>query len=335
MTAFSLRMACLLCAAALLFPGAAHAAASQQVGSFKVGATEFLQFRVAQPDGPDVEYFISRTKRPSALILFIQGSGCAPMFLGLDSGKRSSNVYSYIDWGMAGNYAVMVVNKPYVPKEQPPLDQGATPCPRQFNDYFSLDNWVRDLRLALGHARQLPWVDARRMLALGVSEGATVATALAAGDNAVTDVALLGGSGPSQFYDFVVNAYKAAGSDGEVHARLDELDATRKRIFAKPDSTTDFAWGHTFKRWSSFFRASSTNNLLKSRARVYLVSGMQDASVPILSTESMASELLVTGRDLTLRRVPNGEHNLLAPGTQGDGLEPEYRRILAWFEQAR
>lgn len=318
------RLGCTLLCAAL--PAAAHA------DSFTLGSTEFKQFKVAQANGPEVDYYLSKTARPAPLILFIQGSGCAPVFHGFDTGKRYSNIFNYIPWGMEGKYAVMVVNKPYAALTPPAKLDGALSCSRQFNDYFSLDNWVRDLRAALAHARRQPWVDQRRMLVLGTSEGATVAAALAAVDDGVTDVALVGASGPTQLYDFVVAAYKAPGTDAEVAARLDQLDATRKQIFARPDSVTDFAWGHTFKRWSSFFRVSSTANLQQSRARIYLASGMQDTAVPILSTESMAAQLQAAGRDITMRRVPNGGHGLVPDGAPPD---EEYARILAWYEQAK
>ena len=227
----------------------------------------------------------------------------------------------------------MVVNKPFSPKDRPNGEGVATSCPSQFNEYFTLENWVNDLHLAFDHALNLPWVTSNRTLVLGISEGATVASALTAKDSRVSNVALIGASGPTQLYDFVVAAYKTSSNDEEASRKLAELDATRKRIFASPDSAKNFAWGHTYKRWSSFFRASSTNNLLKSRARVYVASGMQDINVPILSTESMVSELQVSGRDVTLRRVLNAGHNLLPEGAQYSELDAEYQRIMKWFEE--
>lgn len=324
------RVALFLCAASCLL-GAAQAS-PVPAATFKAGTTEFARFKVAQPNGPEIDYFISKTARPSTVLLFIQGSGCVPVFYGLDTSNRVSTVFNYIPWAMRGKYAVMVVNKPHAPATPSGEPGSATGCPRQFNDYFSFDSWARHLGLALKHARQLPWVDARRTLVLGSSEGATMAAALAGSDSAITDVALVGASGPTQLYDFVLAAYKAPGSDADVSARLDQLDTTRKQIFAKPDSGSDFAWGHTFKRWSSFFRASSTVNLQKSRARIYIASGMQDVNVPILSTESMVSELQAAGRDVTVRRVANVGHSLAPDGAGPDG---EYARILAWFEQEK
>jgi pimeloyl-ACP methyl ester carboxylesterase len=306
-----------------------------EVGRFSAREIDFIQYQVPQANGPAVDYYISKTKQPAPLVLFIQGSGCTPAFTGLGTPNRSSNVFGYLNLAFEGKYAVMVVNKPFVPKDWPSRDGTATNCPEQFNDYFTLDNWTRDLDLAFDHAQHLPWVAPGKALAIGISEGATAAAALAARDSRISSVALMSGGGTGQFYDFVVNAYKSSSNDNEAKQKLDELEAVRKAIFAAPDSTKDFAWGHPYKRWASFFRAAPTMSLLKSPSRVYIVSGMRDASVPILSTEVMASELAAAGRDVTLRRIPDAGHGLLPPGAQPAELWAEYQRIMTWFEQVK
>lgn len=317
-----------------LAAGLAHAQ-PQEAGRFTARDTEFIQYAVPQSNGPAVEYYISRTKQPAPLVLFIQGSGCTAAFTGLGTPNRSANVFGYLDLAFEGKYAVMVVNKPFVPKDKPAADGTATACSEQFNQHFTLENWVRDLDLAFDHARQLPWVAKDKALAIGVSEGATVAAALASTDSRVSSVALMSGSGTGQFYDFVVSAYKSSGSDEEASKKLAELESIRTAIFAAPDSARDFAWGHPYKRWSSFFRSSPASSLLKSGSRVYIVSGMRDANVPILSTEVMASELIAAGRDVTIRRIPNAGHDLLPPGSQYPELWAEYQRVIAWFEQVK
>ena len=71
----------------LLFGGAqAHGAADkirQETEIFKLGLTEMVQYRLTSTDGRTIEYFISKPKVPSPLVLFIQGSGCTPVFIGL------------------------------------------------------------------------------------------------------------------------------------------------------------------------------------------------------------------------------------------------------------
>ncbi|MYM27290.1 prolyl oligopeptidase family serine peptidase [Duganella sp. CY15W] len=318
---------------ALALAGAAQAQEqAQEITRFEARGTGFIEYQVPPAgDAPPVEYYISRTTAPAPLVLLIQGSGCTPGFSGLGTPRRSANIFGFLDTAWTGKYAVMTVNKPYSPAT-PQSDGTATACPEQFNQYFTLENWTRDLARAVQHARSLPWVAQGPLLVIGVSEGATAAAALAARDAAVTNVAMVSGSGATQYYDFIVSAYRSGANDSEVKQKLDELDATRQRIFAASDSATDFAWGHPYKRWSSFFRASNTTSLLKSRSKVYVVSGMQDSSTPILSAEAMAADLRAAGRDVTVRRLPDVGHTLQPAGASGDALWPEYQRILNWFQ---
>lgn len=325
-------MRTVLLVGAWLVSALAGAAEVTETGGFTIGATEVVGYKLSREGAPDVEYFISKTREPAPLVLLIQGSGCAPVFSGLDTLRRSSNVFGYVDLAQQGKYAVMVVNKPFAPKEAP-AGGGIIACPTEFNEYFTLEDWVRDLGRAFDHAAQLPWVRADSALALGVSEGATAAAGLAEKEGRIASVALIGASGPSQYYDFVVGAYAAGGGDEAVKRRLDELEETRQKIAAAPDSAKLLAWGHPYKRWTSFFRMSSTRALLKSQARVYIVGGMQDRSVPILSSEAMASELLGAGHDVTLRRIPNAGHNLLPAGAPAGNMWPEYQRIVEWYGQ--
>lgn len=311
----------------LAFAGVVQA---QELGRFKAKGTDIVQFKVDQPDGPAVEYFISQTREPAPLVLFIQGSGCTPAFTGLGTSNRSANVFGFLDTMWTGKYATMTVNKPYSPDELPEPG-AATKCPAKFNDYFDLDTWTRDLALAVKHARKLPWVKAGPMLVIGVSEGATAAASLAGKDQHISNVAMIAGSGPTQFYDLVVNAYRTTSTDAETLKKIEQLEADRQRILAAPDSGKDFIWGHSYKRWSSFFRTSSTLSLLKTDSKLYLLAGMQDGSVPVLSTEAMAAELAAAGHSVTLRRLPDVGHELAPANAPRETLWAEYRKILDWF----
>ncbi|HEX7987001.1 MAG TPA: prolyl oligopeptidase family serine peptidase [Duganella sp.] len=295
----------------------------------KAGPVEFLNYQIAQDKSPVVEYYISKTSKKAPLILYIQGSGCSPVFFSSGSDSHGSTVYNLVPIAALGRYSVMVVKKPFTTDK--PVADTKNHCAREFNEYFTAENWAKSVRVAFEHALQLPWIDQKKTLLLGMSEGATIASMIAANEKRVTHVALLGATGPTQLFDFVVAAYRTSTNDDEIQVKLDELEEQRRKIAASPDSADDFAWGHPYKRWSSFFRTSSTQNVLGSSAKVYLVSGMQDQSVPILSTESMASELIALGRDVTVRRIPRAQHNLVPEGQPWTVSDPEYGRILEWF----
>jgi hypothetical protein len=323
----------LVCGLLLATP-AIRAAPAVQQDALELGKAAAARFTLHRDGAPDVRYVISHPAHKAPLVLFVQGSGCIPPFVGLGTPNRYSTVFNFIPLAQQGDYAVMVVDKPYqpdVPPQAPP--GGATACPAAFNAHFSYDSWLDALRGALRHALALPWVDGSRVLVFGVSEGAVMAAGLARAVPEVTHVAMVGGTGTSQLFDFAANAYRAGSTDEDTLARLHDIDATVDAIHADPRSTDKFAWGHTYLRWSSFFAQAPGENLAQARARVWLASGMRDDSVPILSTEVAYARLRALGRDVTFRRVPHGGHGLVPEGGTMADVQKEYDAIMAWFER--
>lgn len=311
----------------------ARAAPGVQEEALAFGKLAHVRFTLQGDQGPPLRYYLARPAVKSPIVLFIQGSGCTPPFWGVDSGKPSVTFLPWIPWARQGGYALMAVDKPYQPLMPADPTKGAEVCPRQFNDYFSYDRWLESLKRALRHALTLPYVDPQRVLVIGISEGSTMAAGLARALPEVTHVALLGSSGPTQLYDFAANIYRSGEDDAEKLRRLEELDATVSAINADPTSTSKFAWGHTYLRWSSFFAQSSANNLSHSHARVYLGSGMRDNSTPILSTEVTYAQLRAQGRDVTFRRVPLGGHGMVPDDVPYEQAQKEFDAVLAWFEK--
>jgi predicted esterase len=318
----------------LLAASAAHAAPVVQQEPLEFGKAAATRFTVQRDGAPAIRYIISQPAHKAPLVLFVQGSGCTPPFVGLGTPNRYSTVFNVVPLAQRGDYAVMVVDKPYQPEAPPQAPPGvATGCPAAFNANFSYDSWLDTLRGALRHALALPWVDGSRVLVFGVSEGAVMAAGLARALPEVTHVALIGGTGTSQLFDFAANAYRAGTNDDDTLARLRDIDATVDAINADPRSSVKFAWGHTYLRWSSFFAQAPGENLVQSKARVWLASGMRDDSVPVLSTEVAYARLRALGRDVTFRRLPRAGHNLMAEGGSMADVQKEYDAVMAWFDR--
>lgn len=322
-------MRALLIAVLIGLPLAANASSLRKEP--REGIAPFERFVATRAGQPDTAFYVATTQAKAPLVLFIQGSGCAPAIYETAPGKPAATVFALIPLGRAGKHAATVVEKPFAPSTPPAEQGGATACPSAFNAHFSMDSWLAALKTALGHALALPHVDRSRVLVIGVSEGATMAAALARDVPEVSHVALLGATGPSQYYDFIVNAYAQGADDADRLRRLQELDATYGAIAADPASSSKFAWGHPYKRWSSFFKESSIENLARSKARVYFVSGMRDVNVPTLSSEVLFAELKMRGRDVRIRRIPGAGHDLLQPGAGYGDLQSEYDAVLRWF----
>lgn len=312
--------------------GAVNPAVNEEQFSFET--LKIARLTLRNGDSPPVRYYLSTPAERAPLVLYIQGSGCTPPFVGLDTPNRYSTIYSWLPLASQKRYAVMVVEKPYQSQETQKGEPGsAIGCAGDFNKHFSYSTWLTTLNQAVRHALTRPEVDARRVLVVGISEGAPVAAGLARVLREVTDVVLIGANGPTQLYDFAANIHRSKDSDEEKLRQLQELDDTFDSIAADPTSSSKFAWGHPYLRWSSFFAQSTAESLAHSKARVYLASGMQDSSVPVLSTEVLYAQLRAQGRNVTFRRVPSAGHNLAPEGRPIPEAQKEYDAFIAWFEQ--
>lgn len=334
MTASAMRRSITFLASLLLAAGASAANVAVQEESIDFNPIPITRLTLPAENGPPIRYYLSKTAQKSPLVLYIQGSGCVPPFMGLGTARRASTIYSWLPLAQQGRYAVMAVDKPWqsdTPQQGP--FGSAIGCAGKFNDHFSYETWLATLTQAVHHALRRPEVDPRRVLVIGSSEGAPMAAGLARALPEVTDVVLLGANGPSQLFDFAANIYRSTDSDDIKALRLQELDATYAAIAADPTSTTKYAWGHPYLRWSSFFAQSTMDNLAHSKARVYIAAGMQDSSVPILSTEVLYTQLRVQGRDVTMRRVPLAGHGLVPDGRPMPEAQKEYDAFMAWFER--
>lgn len=284
--------------------------------------------------GPSVRYYLSKPAQRAPLVLFIQGSGCVPPFVGMDTPKRHSTIFSWLPLASQKRYAVMAVDKPYQSDEPQKGEPGsAIGCAGNFNKHFTYDTWLASLKQAVRHALSRPEVDARSVLVIGLSEGAPIAAGLARDLPEVSDVVLVGATGPTQLYDFAASIHLTKEDDAEKVRRLEELNVNFSAISADPANTSKFIWGHPYLRWSSFFAQSTADNLARSKARVYLASGMQDKSVPILSTEVLYAQLRAQGRDVTFRRIPLAGHNLAPEGHAIPEASKEFDAFIAWFER--
>lgn len=282
---------------------------------------------VADRLGRQVIYYTGHPATPAPILLMIQGSGCAPVMLPAAAGGGSS-LYNFLPYAAERRFTVIAVEKPFAGTAEGARGT-ANGCSPEFNADFTAERWLAALQAALADARRLPWADPRRTLVFGHSEGAVMADLLAGGDPRITDVVSIAGTGTTQLFDFLALAYQRCFDRA---ACIADVEGQARAIVANPESATDFAWGHPYRRWTSFFRVDPAAALLASRARIYLAFGTADQNVPPLSGELIVARLLSAGRAVTVRRVIDGDHSLMPPGARDySATDAEYRRALDWF----
>lgn len=310
-----------------------YAYAAGSVRDEQVPGTPFIRKSIQDDSGRRITYYISRPRSAAApILLMIQGSGCARV-LNQQSGSAYSTIFNLVPFASDGRFTVVAVEKPFAGQQTAEHSGMASPCTRQFNEDFTAGSWLQALQVSLKDARRSPWVDQRRTAILGASEGAVMATMLAASDDRITDVIAISGSGTTQLYDFIAQAYRTCF---DIARCLAEVEGTARDIATDPHTATRFAWGHPYKRWTSFFRIDPGEQLLRSNARVYLAFGTSDRAVPALSQEVAVAKLLAAGRDVTITRIVDGDHSLRQPGAANlDTLDAVQRAALEWFWQAK
>jgi predicted esterase len=288
--------------------------------------THFDRFTAKDPLGRTITYYLSPpTEKPLPIALWVQGSGCDSQFVKLGE-KLGARQQTLLFDAAGGRMRVMVVEKPGVEfLDRSPQPGTAAGCRAPFLVEHTLPRWSQAIEAALDDALSRPGVARTPLLVAGSSEGGIVAARVAA-ERPVTHVAVLSGGGPSQLFDFVLFARAASERGGSPASREQEVYDAWEKIRADPDSTTKSWKGHPYRRWSSFMASSTMENLMASRARIFLVHGDADKSVPVTSFDMLRAQLVSHGRDVTALRIEGAGHNLETQPAKG--YPTEFRDLL-------
>lgn len=288
-----------------------------------------------------ITFYVSRSRGPAEtklpLALFVQGSGCSPVFSELD-GKVSGGLQMLLFAAAKGRLRVAIVEKPGVYFGDMPKDPGsAVEGSAEFRREHVLPKWVEALNAALLAAHQLPDIDWSRTVAIGHSEGGIAAAHLAAANPAVTHVALVPGGGPTGLFELAESARRRQTVDEPVaagDARARQIFEGWEGVLADPDNPDKFWLGHPHRRWSSFLKSSPLQGLLESQAAVFLAHGTLDQVVPIASSDALRAELAVHNRDVTFERLEGADHSSRKPEEplgSAAGFKAVLGRVVEWF----
>ena len=307
--------------------------------NYGLGASLFEPYCTTDELGRRITFYVSASLHHSVpLALFVQGSGCHSVFKRGERGQFRGGYQNILLRAARDSARVVVVEKPGVKFLDDPTCGGtAEDCSALFHEEQTLPRWTTALAAAIRGASELPSVDRSKLLIVGHSEGGIVAARLAATLPAVTHAAILASSGPTQLYDLLEAARTSLDPDDppdEAEARTQQIFDTVREIQADPNSTSKFAWGHPYRRWSSFLTTSTLDEVLASRAKIYLAHGSLDAVVPVTAFEILRAELVTRGRTVTAERVEGADHSFTLKGKEPvkfiTGL---FIRIIDWFNK--
>jgi dienelactone hydrolase len=275
-------------------------------------------------DGTDTTTFVVfgtkgdlLVKKP--LFLFRQGSRPRP-FIDLDKGKYYlSTPFEFADY--KDKYHFVMIQKPgvrlvadstflagYEQAMQSPTETYISEKYRR-NNY--LERYADQCDKVITYLVGQPWIDARKVVFCGGSEGFTVGADVAANRNkALTHVILFSGSPGRRFESLIWNARQQI-SRGELspetgQQEIDNLYTYWADICANP-TDTDRKAGDTNRAWYSF-SVRELDNLLKINAPLYIAFGTADEEMA-RGCDALPLEFIAAGKkNLTLKAWHDHDH---------------------------
>lgn len=281
-------------------------------------------FTVTDAHGRTITAMRADAGPAAPLAVILPGSGCAPIARARDGGT-ALGLQALVRRAMPG-FSVLAVEKPGTDPAVTQPGGTAEGCSPAFHAEHTLDRWVAAVSAAIDGARAGRAPTA--IVVIGHSEGAATAARLARGQDAITHVVHLAGSGTGQGYDLLRLAEARRAGDP---AAVDRVFTTLRAIAADPESVNQLAWGHPHRRWPQFLAQDPAADLLASRAHVFVGYASADRAVPPESTEVLVARLAAAGRAPRLWRVDGGDHGLNQPGEAAPaGLIRVFEAIPGW-----
>jgi pimeloyl-ACP methyl ester carboxylesterase len=292
--------------------------------------------------GRTITFYLSTLpgKKPAAklpVVLIIPGSGCQSVFQKF-GGRVGGGLQNLLLAETKGRARILIVEKLGVKYLDRPARPGsAQKASQEFLKEHTLPRWAAANVAALRAVWTLPAVDLSRTLVVGHSEGGIIAARVAAELPKVTHVASLSGGGPTQLFDFVANSARPRPDDkpGDAGRRTQAVYDEWAKIQKDPESISRFWLGHPYRRWSSFLKHSVTEELLRSKARIYVAAGTRDAVIPIVAHDMLVTALRARGREVTAERLEGADHGFQTEDMPKNGppagMQAILGRVLEWF----
>lgn len=306
---------------------------AQEIHPEDVGFTAFS----VPSDSGSVDIYVSTQGIPAdtlqtlPLVVYLQGSGYAPIFSG--SKSRLSHVLMLKPNDFPGFHYV-VIGKPYAPFWAPEQEKP----PRAYHEALTLDKRAKDVVHTIDFLTTRSWVDTSMVVVVGHSEGAQVAPAAAAKHHGITHVAALAASGLSQAFDFVLEIRRRVRmgelSFEEGEAEIARLHDMFRQIEASPTKADSFWRGHSHRRWSSFFE-SPLAAFLSLDIPIFVAVGTKDVASPIESADYLPIAFIRAGKENLTYRVWPTDHRFqerLPEGNRVDRRPEVMDALLQWLE---
>ncbi len=257
---------------------------------FPAAAKGRMTNTLARPDGSVIHYEldIPDASKKTALLVLLQGSGCAPV---------AQNASLVTIRTLFSDYAALKVDK-YGIDPARPLDANDLDCPPEFHAHHTVSQRVADYAGVIEDLRDAPWWNGELVL-FGGSEGGLVA-AILAGQVRADAAVLLSTGGGLPFGEMVRQTIPPEG-----WPTVDKAFATARE---NPDSAETWA-GSSYRFWADIIDRRVADDMIKAATAFLLIQGGNDPSSPVDTARIVSDLFAAAGRcNLTYWELPGYNH---------------------------
>ncbi len=250
---------------------------------------------VKRSSGEPLDVYVARTEdQHKPLIVFIQGSKCFPLFMVHKKDGKPRTKSTLLFYGMEkeilphAHFALIERRglKSFGPPPNSEAEASQMARCTAARGGVSKTERVADVVDVVRAFSGKAWVGG--VFLIGHSEGAYVASGAAKtlGDGILSGVGLLSGPGPTQFFDFVLQARKRSDNAG-VKKVLDEMIWV-----TAPGAKGDYRGADVERQITYGITSTDIDDLRASKVPLFVAAGDKDEKAPIESTEVFVAEML-------------------------------------------
>ncbi len=305
---------------------------AQKISVTKLTRQPYYRYALPNANSDSLIFYLSENNidQRLPLIIYIQGSGNTSLFSKDVTGRiipRSGHIG--LTEQLHNKARLLIVEKPGVQSFQHDV---VNP---NFDQLFSLQSWVRQLKTATEYVLNNQLVDSSKVMVIGHSEGGVVSASLSRQlNNIITHTAILAGEGLSQLFSLYMLASKGQyfyQEEKDAKKRVDSLMSVWNEILRDPLSTTKKFWGFTYLRWSSMLTTSVYDELRAYKGKVAIMQGEADTHVIPENAIALYTGLKSKGIDVQIDMIKDADHSFTLISTNESLWNKVLAKCINWF----
>lgn len=283
-------------------------------------------YQINDPELGEINYYITQKgiDQDKPVLFMVSGVRGLPVMLVVSCGDQSMQLGSVPPdqiFSFSDDYHVAFISKAGTPFCDTFIVDEMNPM-KNLEEYQPSEEYIQkcgmdweisaSIKVIAMLKKQLP-NSQKKIVSLGISEGGQLVPKLAHECSNITHLVGLSTSGLNQFYSSIINRRIDANAGlithQEAQEAIDELFEIYEKIYADPESTEKWYYGHPYKRWGSFCSDIPLDHLIKLDIPILYLKGTADRNSSALHSDYIMLEFLRLGKmNLTYLTLPGVDH---------------------------